>query len=542
MDHLRLRTLAEPLWQAGEHFPRAFDEPVIDHLDRELLDTEAVREDPHEAAETFGRYEHERPELAAVLLRALRECSDSVQRDERLADARLAVEHERGIRGQIDRALLIRIQHDHGIARARGGGRGLRARTGLLAVGAEGTILSDQRVDLAAANGQPSLEHAPCRGARVAGLDLVALSRCVPEEHRGQRRGPPVEHRYLGIERGPWPEDEPALPALGLDGEVTLRCGGLSDELGDVRKRHGGLTYPICYRRRTVTDLVRRLEARLYRDVKDTSERYKLLAPGDRIMIAMSGGKDSYTLFHLLGKLVPRLPFGVELIAVHLDQAQPNYDGSGLRAFLEASGQRFEILREDTYSVVTSHLPDTATYCSLCSRLRRGILYTAAERLGCNKIALGHHRDDSLETFLLNLFYSGKLQAMPASYRTDDGRFEVIRPLIECAESDIAEYASHLAFPIIPCNLCGSQEGLKRDAMTELLAKLEQDNPHVRAVMANALRNIRPTHLLDRDVARAWAERAPDIRPTTVTEPRKQHAAAAPVFSGGKLRLPVVDS
>ncbi len=291
-----------------------------------------------------------------------------------------------------------------------------------------------------------------------------------------------------------------------------------------------------------MTDLVRRLEARLYRDVKDTSERYKLLAPGDRIMIAMSGGKDSYTLFHLLGKLVPRLPFGVELIAVHLDQAQPNYDGSGLRAFLEASGQRFEILREDTYSVVTSHLPDTATYCSLCSRLRRGILYTAAERLGCNKIALGHHRDDSLETFLLNLFYSGKLQAMPASYRTDDGRFEVIRPLIECAESDIAEYASHLAFPIIPCNLCGSQEGLKRDAMTELLAKLEQDNPHVRAVMANALRNIRPTHLLDRDVARAWAERAPDIRPTTVTEPRKQHAAAAPVFSGGKLRLPVVDS
>ncbi len=287
-------------------------------------------------------------------------------------------------------------------------------------------------------------------------------------------------------------------------------------------------------------EAIRRLEQRLYRDVKDTSERYQLLAAGDRIMVAMSGGKDSYTLFHLLTKMIPRLPFAIELIAVHLDQAQPGYDGAGLRAYLESTGQRFEILREDTYSVVTSHLPETSTYCSLCSRLRRGILYTAAERLGCNKIALGHHRDDSLETFLLNLFYSGKLQAMPASYRTDDGRFEVIRPLIQCAESEIAEYAGHLAFPIIPCNLCGSQEGLKRDAMTELLAKLEADHPDVRAVMANALRNVRPTHLLDREVARAWAERAPDIRPTTLTTPRKAHAGAMPVVSGGKLRLPVL--
>jgi len=289
-----------------------------------------------------------------------------------------------------------------------------------------------------------------------------------------------------------------------------------------------------------MSDEVRRLEHRLYRDVKDTCERYQLLVPGDRVMVAMSGGKDSYTLFHLLQKLVPRLPFDVELIAVHLDQAQPNYDGSGLRAHMEASGQRFEILREDTYSVVTSVLPETATYCSLCSRLRRGILYTAAERLCCTKIALGHHRDDSLETFLLNLFYSGKLQAMPAIYRTDDGRFQVIRPLIECAESEIVEFAKHLAFPIIPCDLCGSQDGLKRDAMTALLGQLEATNPHIRAIMANALRNVRPTHLLDRDVARAWAERAPDIRPTTLTSPRTQHAAAQPVASGGKLRLPVL--
>src|SRR5215471_228419 len=287
-------------------------------------------------------------------------------------------------------------------------------------------------------------------------------------------------------------------------------------------------------------DAVGRLEQRLYREVKDTCERYQLLAPGDRVLVAMSGGKDSYTLFHLLTRIAPRLPFRIELIAVHLDQVQPGYDGKGLRAYLEASGQPFEILREDTYSVVTSHLPEAATYCSLCSRLRRGILYTAAERIGANKIALGHHRDDSLETFLLNLFYSGKLQAMPASYRTDDGRFEVIRPLIECAEADIAALAAELAFPIIPCNLCGSQDGLRRDAMTRLLADLERDNPNVRAVMLNALRNVRPTHLLDRDVAAAWAARAPSIRPAVVAEPRPRHAAAEPVVSG-KLRLRVVE-
>jgi tRNA 2-thiocytidine biosynthesis protein TtcA len=280
-----------------------------------------------------------------------------------------------------------------------------------------------------------------------------------------------------------------------------------------------------------------RLEKLLYRNVKETCESYELLRAGDRILVAMSGGKDSYTLWHLLTKLVPRLPFKVELVAVHLDQVQPNYDGNGLRGYLEASDWPFEILREDTYSVVTSHLDDKSTYCSLCSRLRRGILYTAAERLGCNKLALGHHRDDSLETFLLNLFYSGKLQAMPASYRTDDGRFEVIRPLIGCAEADIAQLAAQLAFPIIPCNLCGSQDGLKRDAMTALITELERTHPHVRSVMANALRNVRPTHLLDRDVARAWAERSPDVRPAPVPVARDKHAAAEPVFSGGKLRV-----
>jgi len=281
-------------------------------------------------------------------------------------------------------------------------------------------------------------------------------------------------------------------------------------------------------------------EARLYRQIKETCERYELLAPGDRILVAMSGGKDSYTMFELLTRLVPRLPFTVELVAVHLDQQQPGYDGSGLRAWLEAKGWPFEILSEDTYSVVTTHLTDAQTYCSLCSRLRRGILYTAAERLGCNKLALGHHRDDTLETFLLNLIYSGKMQAMPARYRTDDDRFDVIRPLIECGEKDIAEFAATQSFPIIPCNLCGSQDGLRRDAMTRLLDQLEQDNPHVRSVMANALSNVRPTHLLDRDVAAAWAARDASIRPTKPTTPRPQHNAAVPLVSGGR-RLRVID-
>ncbi len=284
-------------------------------------------------------------------------------------------------------------------------------------------------------------------------------------------------------------------------------------------------------------DAEKRLEKQLYRTVKGACEDYQLLKPDDRIMVAMSGGKDSYTLFHILTRLVPRLPFKVELVAVHLDQVQPGYDGQRLHEYLTKTGWPFEILREDTYSIVTEHLDSKSTYCSLCSRLRRGILYTAAERLGCNKLALGHHRDDSLETFLLNLFYSGKLQAMPASYRTDDGRFEVIRPLIECGEKAIAAYAAELAFPIVPCNLCGSQDGLKRDAMTALLEQLEQTNPNVRAVMANALRNVRPSHLLDRDVARAWAERASDLRPVAPVVARKHHHAAAPLFSGGKLRI-----
>jgi len=291
------------------------------------------------------------------------------------------------------------------------------------------------------------------------------------------------------------------------------------------------------------TEAFHQLGRQLYRRMRATCEQYALLEPGDRIMVAVSGGKDSYTLAELLHRLAARVPFPVELVAVHLDQVQPGYDGSGLVGWLESRGYAFEILREDTYSVVTSKLDDGATYCSLCSRLRRGILYTAAERLGCNKIALGHHRDDALETFLLNLMFSGKLQAMPAKYVTDDGRFRVIRPLIQCPESLIAEYARLSEFPILPCNLCGSQPNLQRDSMTALIDSLEKNHPDVRSVMAAALANVVPTHLLDRDLLEAWSERSDKHdeknEKNKLGAAKELHAAALPVMTGAR-RLPLV--
>ena len=214
-------------------------------------------------------------------------------------------------------------------------------------------------------------------------------------------------------------------------------------------------------------------------------------------MVAVSGGKDSYGLLDLLWRAQARLPFKFEIIAVHLDQQQPGYDGTPLSQWLKEFGAPYEIISEDTYSIVKELTPKGGTYCAPCSRLRRGILYTTAERLGCNKIALGHHRDDTIETLLMNLFYSGKLQAMPAVYTTDDGRFQVIRPLIECAEPDLAEYANLMQFPILPCNLCGSQEGLKREKTKALLAQLETESPMLKDMMIAALKNVSTTHLLD---------------------------------------------
>ncbi len=245
-----------------------------------------------------------------------------------------------------------------------------------------------------------------------------------------------------------------------------------------------------------------RIRRKLNRKMMSTVGEFGLIEAGDRIMVAVSGGKDSYTLLDLLSRARLRSPFHFELVAVHLDQMQPGYDGTSLKAWLEACGEPHQILQRDTYSIVLELTQPGGTYCAPCSRMRRGILYDEAERLGCNKIALGHHRDDALETLLMNMFFSGRLQAMPAKYTTDDGRFEVIRPLIECAEDRISQYARLLDFPILPCNLCGSQSGLQREAMTALLNELQSRIPNVREVMLAAIKNVRTTHLLDINVKR----------------------------------------
>lgn len=255
-----------------------------------------------------------------------------------------------------------------------------------------------------------------------------------------------------------------------------------------------------------------RLKEKLSATMLRTVLAHDLIVADDRVLVAVSGGKDSYTLLDLLWQARKKAPIHFDLIAVHLDQRQPGYDGRPLEAWLEGFGAPFEIVREDTYSVVKEKAQGRS-YCAPCSRLRRGILYTQAERLGCNKVALGHHRDDAIETLLLNLFYSGKLQAMPAGYTTNDERFEVIRPLIECAERDIARFAGAVGYPIVPCNLCGSQAGLKRESMARLLEQLEAAIPDVRSSVLGALKNVRPSHLLDREVAAAWREAAARYEP-----------------------------
>ena len=223
---------------------------------------------------------------------------------------------------------------------------------------------------------------------------------------------------------------------------------------------------------------------------------YELIEPGDRVMIAISGGKDSYTLLHLLERARRRAPVPFEIIAVHLDQGQPGYDGRALEAWLRKEGYDHQILRKDTYKVVTEVIPEGQTYCSMCSRLRRGILYNAAERLGCTKIALGHHRDDAIETLMLNMMFNGSLSAMPAKLASGDGRNTVIRPLLYSSERDIAAYSEQLNFPIIPCNLCGSQDNLWRQQVKEMLDDIEKRAPQVRQSMLAALKNVHTSHLL----------------------------------------------
>ncbi|HEX7670521.1 MAG TPA: tRNA 2-thiocytidine(32) synthetase TtcA [Polyangiaceae bacterium] len=246
-----------------------------------------------------------------------------------------------------------------------------------------------------------------------------------------------------------------------------------------------------------------RLENKLLGDIARASADFRLVESGDRIMVGVSGGKDSHSLLYLLREIKRRAPFPFGIVAVNVDQGHPGFPSRLLPEFFTAEGYEYRIVTEDTYSIVTSKIPEGKTYCSLCSRLRRGILYNVAVELGCTKIALGHHRDDAIETMLLNLFYSGQTKAMPARLESDDRRNVVIRPLIYSSEADIAEFAREKAFPIIPCDLCGSQENLKRQRVKRLVDELHAENPNVRGNLFAALGNVRPTHLLDRDLSRA---------------------------------------
>jgi tRNA 2-thiocytidine biosynthesis protein TtcA len=242
-----------------------------------------------------------------------------------------------------------------------------------------------------------------------------------------------------------------------------------------------------------------KLHSRIMNRVGRACGDFDLLGDGDRILVCMSGGKDSYTLLSVLQDLVRKVPFEMSLVAFHLDQRQPGYPEGVMEDYLSTLDVEWVVAAEDTYSIVQEKLPEGATPCSLCSRLRRGIIYDHAEQYGCNKIALGHHRDDSVETLLLNLFHAGQLQAMPVRYTTDDERFEVIRPLLYVGEDTIARYAELMEYPIIPCNLCGSIAG-QRQQMKALLDDLEETIPQVRNSMLAALGNVRVSHLLDRDL------------------------------------------
>ena len=241
----------------------------------------------------------------------------------------------------------------------------------------------------------------------------------------------------------------------------------------------------------------RKLRKRLLREVRETMSVHAMVRPGARWLVGISGGKDSYTLLSLLVDLQWRGLLPVDILACNLDQGQPGFPKHVLPDFLTCNGIAHRIEYRDTYSVVKAKVPAGGTYCALCSRLRRGNLYRIAREEGCEALVLGHHRDDSLETFFLNMFHGGKLAAMPAKLLNDDGDLLVLRPLITSCEGDIARFASAMRFPIIPCDLCGSQDGLQRNVIKAFLADMERTNPGRKDVIARALSNVSPSHLHD---------------------------------------------
>ena len=258
----------------------------------------------------------------------------------------------------------------------------------------------------------------------------------------------------------------------------------------------GGATAGPAARTRDERETLK-LEKRLCRQVGQAIVDFNMIEAGDRVMVCLSGGKDSYGLLDVLMKLQARAPIRFELVAVNLDQKQPGFPAEVLPHYLQTLGIEHHIETQDTYSIVKAKIPEGKTTCSLCSRLRRGILYRVARELRCNKIALGHHRDDMLQTFFLNMFFGGKLKGMPPKLASDNGEFIVIRPLAYVDERDLVAWAEHRRFPIIPCNLCGSQDNLQRQQVGEMLRQWQRQHPGRIESMFTALQNVVPSHLMD---------------------------------------------
>ena len=242
-------------------------------------------------------------------------------------------------------------------------------------------------------------------------------------------------------------------------------------------------------------------EKRLFKQLKHkTGEAilsYNMIEDGDRVMVCLSGGKDSYTMLDLLMVLQKKAPLSFDLVVVNLDQKQPGFPEDVLPAYLDAAGVEYHIIEQDTYSIVKDKVPEGKTTCGLCSRLRRGILYSFAEKIGASKIALGHHQDDIIETFFLNMFFNGQLKTMPPKLLSDNKKHVVIRPLSLCRESDIVSYAEIKGYPIIPCNLCGSQENMQRKVVKGMIQKWEQETPGRSEMIMRSLQHVVPSHLAD---------------------------------------------
>lgn len=241
-------------------------------------------------------------------------------------------------------------------------------------------------------------------------------------------------------------------------------------------------------------------EKKILHNVGDAIYHYKMIDKDDKVMVCLSGGKDSFTLLNILRLLQQRTNFKFKIFSFTLDQGQPGWNDGNLRNWLHEKNLQYEIINQDTYSIVKEKIPEGNTYCSLCSRLRRGIIYRYAAENGFNKIALGHHRDDLIRTLLMSIFYNGEIKSMPPKLLTDDKRHIVIRPLVYCQEKDIIAYAKEQNFPIIPCNLCGSQENLVRKKIGKLIDELAKENPKIPSNILHALQSVRSSQLMDKKI------------------------------------------